>query len=255
MGFEWQDRRWNIWYKKWYSHFFHITPHIRFDIIPWVLEVMQCFTNTLKPRHFVKEMFYSIYLKGNLCTFIQISKFDLRCASYNSVLLLVVSRRRLGHQPFYEPGWCRSLMHICAIRPHNMSIRENWILYLKRMIDKPIFFTEYRSSYSIFYWIHRHSRSQLPWFRHNNMYWWIHVTHTPYSGGLFIWWWRHYMNFSALLAFCEGNPLIARGFPTQRPVAWSLDIYFDAQTFEIVELPMILRHHDSHVAEMTLKGK
>ena len=117
------------------------------------------------------------------------------------------------------------------------------------------FFTEYRSIYSIFYWIHRHPRSQLPWFRHNNMYWWIHVTHTPYSGGLFIWWWRHYTFFSALLAFCEGNPLIASGFPTQRPVAWSLDIYFDAQTFEIVELPMILRHHDSHVAEMTLKGK
>ena len=30
-------------------------------------------------------------------------------------------------------------------------------------------------------------------------------------------WWHHQMEtFSALLAFCEGNPLVTRGFPSQR---------------------------------------
>ena len=33
--------------------------------------------------------------------------------------------------------------------------------------------------------------------------------------------------FSALLALCEGNPPVSGGFPSQRPVTRSLDIFFD----------------------------
>ena len=33
--------------------------------------------------------------------------------------------------------------------------------------------------------------------------------------------------FSALLALCEGNPPVTSGFPSQRPVAQSFDIFFD----------------------------
>ena len=33
--------------------------------------------------------------------------------------------------------------------------------------------------------------------------------------------------FSALLALCEGNPLVTGGFPSQRPVTWNFDIFFD----------------------------
>ena len=32
---------------------------------------------------------------------------------------------------------------------------------------------------------------------------------------------------SALLALCEGNPRVTSGFPSQRPVAWSFDVFFD----------------------------
>ena len=33
--------------------------------------------------------------------------------------------------------------------------------------------------------------------------------------------------FSTLLAFCEGNPPFTGGFPSQRPVIWSSDVFFD----------------------------
>ena len=41
-------------------------------------------------------------------------------------------------------------------------------------------------------------------------------------------WWRHQLKpFSALFALCEGNPLVTAGFPSQRPVAASFDVFFD----------------------------
>ena len=41
-------------------------------------------------------------------------------------------------------------------------------------------------------------------------------------------WWRHQMEtFSALLAICAGNSPVAGEFPTQRPVTWSFDVFFD----------------------------
>ena len=41
-------------------------------------------------------------------------------------------------------------------------------------------------------------------------------------------WWRHQMEtFSALLALCDRNPVVTCGFPSQRPVTWSFDIFFD----------------------------
>ena len=41
-------------------------------------------------------------------------------------------------------------------------------------------------------------------------------------------WWRNRMEtFSELLAVCEGNPSVTGGFPSQRPVARSFDVFFD----------------------------
>ena len=41
-------------------------------------------------------------------------------------------------------------------------------------------------------------------------------------------WWRHQMEtFSALLAICAGNSPVPGEFPTQRPVTWNLDVFFD----------------------------
>ena len=40
-------------------------------------------------------------------------------------------------------------------------------------------------------------------------------------------WWRHQMEaFSALLAICVGNSPVTGGFPTQRPVTRSFDVFF-----------------------------
>ena len=40
-------------------------------------------------------------------------------------------------------------------------------------------------------------------------------------------WWRNQMEtFSALLVLCEGNPPVTSGFPSQRPVMWSFDVFF-----------------------------
>ena len=40
--------------------------------------------------------------------------------------------------------------------------------------------------------------------------------------------WRHQMEtFSALLAICAGNLPVAGGFPTQRPMTRSFDVFFD----------------------------
>ena len=40
--------------------------------------------------------------------------------------------------------------------------------------------------------------------------------------------WRHQMEtFSALLALCEGNPPATGGFPSQRSVTRSFDVFFD----------------------------
>ena len=45
----------------------------------------------------------------------------------------------------------------------------------------------------------------------------------------YIWsWWCHQMEtFSTLLALCEGNTPLTGGFPSQRPVTQSFDVFFD----------------------------
>ena len=41
-------------------------------------------------------------------------------------------------------------------------------------------------------------------------------------------WWRHQMEtFSILLALCAGNAPVTGEFPSQRPVMWSFDVFFD----------------------------
>ena len=41
-------------------------------------------------------------------------------------------------------------------------------------------------------------------------------------------WWRYQMEtFSTLLALCEGNPPVSGGYPSQRPVTQSFDVFFD----------------------------
>ena len=40
-------------------------------------------------------------------------------------------------------------------------------------------------------------------------------------------WWHHQKEtFSVLLSICEGNPLVTNGFPLQRPVTGSFDVFF-----------------------------
>ena len=59
---------------------------------------------------------------------------------------------------------------------------------------------------------------------------WNHIVHISQRCAIWlaVTWWRHRMDiFSALLALCEGNPPVTGGFPSQRPVTRSFDIFFD----------------------------
>ena len=41
-------------------------------------------------------------------------------------------------------------------------------------------------------------------------------------------WWRYQMEtFSALLAICAGSSPVTDEFPSQKPVTWSFDVFFD----------------------------
>ena len=42
-------------------------------------------------------------------------------------------------------------------------------------------------------------------------------------------------NISILLALCEGDPWVTCGFPSQRPVTWSFDVFFDLCLYLTVE--------------------
>ena len=42
---------------------------------------------------------------------------------------------------------------------------------------------------------------------------------------------------SPLQALCEGNPPVTGGFPSQRPVTWNFDVFFDLPE-ETVEQPI-----------------
>ena len=49
-----------------------------------------------------------------------------------------------------------------------------------------------------------------------------------YWGGCITAWWRHQMEtFSASLVICDGNPPVTGGFPSQRRVTQSFDVFFD----------------------------
>ena len=61
-------------------------------------------------------------------------------------------------------------------------------------------------------------------------------------------WWRHQMEaFSALLALCEGNSPVTGGFPSQRPVTRSFDVFFDLRLNKwLRKQSSDLRLHRSH---------
>ena len=51
---------------------------------------------------------------------------------------------------------------------------------------------------------------------------------SQYDNHQFSPWWRHQMEtFSMSLALCVGNSPVNDEFPTQRPVTWSYDVFFD----------------------------
>ena len=51
---------------------------------------------------------------------------------------------------------------------------------------------------------------------------WLHHSFHRHS-----WWRRHIETVSALLAICVGNSTVTGGFPAQRPVTRSFDVFFD----------------------------
>ena len=56
----------------------------------------------------------------------------------------------------------------------------------------------------------------------------INVVHSLVPTRIWLPWWRHQMEKnSEILALCEGNPPVTSGFPSQRPVMQSFDVFFD----------------------------
>ena len=52
--------------------------------------------------------------------------------------------------------------------------------------------------------------------------------------------WKH------LLALCEGNPPFTGGFPSQRPVTRSFDVFLDHTTEQAIADAGDLRSHPAH---------
>ena len=48
------------------------------------------------------------------------------------------------------------------------------------------------------------------------------------------WWCCDMEMISALLALCEGNPPVTGGFPSQRAVMWSFDVFFDVRLSKLL---------------------
>ena len=62
--------------------------------------------------------------------------------------------------------------------------------------------------------------------------------------------WRHQIEtFSALLALCAGNSSVTGEFPSQRPVTWSFDVFFDLRLNKRLSKQskyQYLRRHRAH---------
>ena len=55
---------------------------------------------------------------------------------------------------------------------------------------------------------------------------WGYVLHVEHI--IHVLWWHHQMEtFSTLMALCVGNSPVTAEFPSQRPVTWSFDVFFD----------------------------
>ena len=57
--------------------------------------------------------------------------------------------------------------------------------------------------------------------------WWYVLIKLQKTGFSYPWWRYQMENISALLAICAGNSPVPGEFPTQRPVTWSFDVFFE----------------------------
>ena len=79
--------------------------------------------NTLRPgqngHHFPDDLLKCIFLNENIWILINISPKFVPKGPINNIpaLVQIMSWRRPGDKPLFEPMMVRSLMHICATRP------------------------------------------------------------------------------------------------------------------------------------------
>ena len=93
-------------------------------------------------------------------------------------------------------AWCLYKITLLV----TVSLKLNWLLSLLRWIQH------------LFHSLNR-----------NHWQYWLFSLFVPNTS-----WWRHQMEtFSALLAICAGNSPVTGGFPAQRPVRRSFDVFFD----------------------------
>ena len=133
------------------------------------------------------------FLYDNSCNLIQISLLFPPNSNQQSAN---IGSDKTGH--YLYQWWPASPTHICATRPQwvNSSHKFN-----------AIFINSYQ-----------------PWWLRIYLFSIIILPTRPVT----VTWWRHQMeSFSAFLAVCQGNTPVTGGFPSQRPVTRSFDIFFD----------------------------
>ena len=111
------------------------------------------------------------------------------------------------------------MLHDCRAKQWSISIEwEVSILLIKRYLPIHILvgysvLMKY-STLCVIIMCHNKEQPSKTHLLYNEHYWYYRVLCT--------WWCHHMETFSALVALCEGNPLVSGRFPSQRPVARAL---------------------------------
>ena len=169
--------------------------------------------NTLRPRqnghHFPEDIFKCIFWKENVWISINFSLKFVPKGSISNIpaLVQIMAWRRLGDKPLSEPMLTYFPTHKCVSRPQWVNAKYCGL------------YTRGVNTLSIF-WIVKFITAVNLAMQEGRALVIMVLIALP--------WWRHQMEtFSELLALCAGSSLVTGEFPTQRPVIWSFDVFFD----------------------------
>ena len=140
--------------------------------------------------------------------------FSLICAWINDW----VNNREAGdfrhHRGHYD---VIVLIFVCIVlnRSHNVLIKHLWKFVFTSPIESELTCVQVISHYLNRGW-------------HSSLTYICTILLQLFNIAVICSWWRHQMEtFFALLALCAGNSSVTGELSAQRPVTWSLDVFFD----------------------------